>query len=76
MVLQEQFLQSEHLRKAFIRSLSVERFSTYNRAARGDELTAIKIYRWNSDLSQSLWFPLQAWEICLRNKLQLPMLEI
>jgi hypothetical protein len=67
--MQEQFLDSEPLRKAFINSLSAERFATYNRMAKGDELTAIKIYRWNSELSQSLWFPLQAWEICLRNKL-------
>ena len=62
-------MRNEQLTKAFVDSLSTEGFATYLRLAGGDELAAIQFYSWNSALSQSLWASIQAWEICLRNKL-------
>lgn len=67
--MQEDFLRNEQLMRVFVSSLSTERFATYLRLAGGNELAAIQLYSWNSALSQSLWASVQAWEICLRNKL-------
>lgn len=67
--MQQDFLVNEKLMAAFVSSMSMERFATYKRLACNDDLHAIKLYKWNSELSQSLWASVQAWEICLRNKL-------
>jgi hypothetical protein len=60
-------MNSEH-RKALIKSISTPRISRYILSAKGDELKAIDLYRWNAELSQALYIYLQAWEICFRNK--------
>jgi len=52
----------------FKKSLSDPRFGTYLSATKGDEIEAIKLYQWNSKVSQSLYIYLQAWEVTLRNK--------
>lgn len=67
--MQELFEINPELRKVFIKSLSPERFSRYRTIAHGDETRAVSLYKWNSDLSQSLYHSMQAWEICLRNRL-------
>lgn len=67
--MQDIFLHDESLRRNFIRSLSIERFATYTRLAHSDELRSIRLYKWNVDLAQALWPTLQAWEVCLRNRL-------
>ena len=50
-------------------SLSGPRFGRYKASCGGDEEAAIKLYQWNSLVSQSLYVYTQSWEICLRNKL-------
>jgi len=54
---------------AFRESLSEARFSTYLKMSKYDEILALELYHWNSLLCQSLYLPLQIWEISLRNKL-------
>ena len=49
--------------------MSVPRFQRYLEDCNGDEAEAIRLYQWNSLLSQSLYIYVQSWEICLRNKL-------
>lgn len=67
--MQEKFLTNPELTHGFVNSLSQERFSTYRKIAKGDDVRAVKLYKWNSDLCQSLHYSMQCWEICLRNKL-------
>jgi hypothetical protein len=50
-------------------SFSAPRLSTYLRHAKGNESRAIKLYRWNCQLSQSLYWPLQVLEIVYRNSI-------
>lgn len=47
--------------------LSNERLIKYRFAAGGDFETAIRLYLWNVDLSQSMYGPLQGFEVGLRN---------
>lgn len=50
-------------------SLSAARFNRYLISCAGDELQALRLYQWNSLISQSFYVYIQSWEICLRNKL-------
>ena len=50
-------------------SLSAPRFGRYKSSCNGDEAKALKLYQWNSLVSQSLYIYIQCWEVCLRNKL-------
>jgi hypothetical protein len=54
---------------AFHASMSAPRISRYLDLAGGDRTTAIRLYRWNALLAQSLHVYVQGWEVCLRNKL-------
>jgi len=63
------FLGNQENIKAFRDSISEARFARYFQAANGNDVVAIEYYHWNSLLSQSLYLPLQTWEITLRNKL-------
>ena len=54
---------------SFVSSISKPRLTKYLQVSRGDIRKALQIYNWNTQLSQSLYFPLQYWEITLRNKL-------
>lgn len=47
--------------------LSAPRFQRYLVLALGEEQKALRLYRWNCQLSQSLYWPLQSAEICTRN---------
>lgn len=50
-------------------SLSAARFNRYLMSCAGDDTQALRLYQWNSLISQSLYVYIQSWEICLRNKL-------
>lgn len=68
---QELFDADQDLIKSFRATLSEARFRRYLRDSQDDEMDAIRLYRWNSLLSQALYLPLQTWEVALRNKLNL-----
>ncbi|MCB9990873.1 MAG: Abi family protein [Rhodospirillales bacterium] len=53
----------------FIRTLSTERFNRYLGLADNDTDQALQFYATNAVLSQSLYIPLQALEVTLRNSL-------
>ncbi len=53
----------------FRATISAPRFNKYMSAVGNDLFRAIDLYHWNSLLAQSLFIPLQVWEIALRNKL-------
>ncbi len=50
-------------------ALSEPRFARYLHASDGNISAALRLYLWNSKLSESLYIPLQMWEVALRNKL-------
>jgi hypothetical protein len=55
------------LTSAFTRTISVERWKTYQRAAGFREELAHCLYLWNAAVGQSFHFPLQTAEVALRN---------
>jgi hypothetical protein len=48
-------------------SLSSERLTRYLRATGGARERAVRLYRWNTDLSAAFYGPLQGLEVALRN---------
>ena len=52
---------------ALEQSLSLERLDGYVRSAKGDRISAIRLYERNTRLSGSLYGVVQGLEICLRN---------
>jgi hypothetical protein len=56
-------------------ALSLERFSRYLAWAEGDRGRAIELYTLNTRISESLYVPLQALEIALRNRIHAVMTE-
>ncbi len=54
-------------------ALSLERFSRYLAWADGDRARAIELYTLNTRISESLYIPLQALEIALRNRIHAVM---
>jgi hypothetical protein len=54
-----------------VQSISLPRLSAYLNSCNGDVIAALDLYRWNARVSQSFYVYLQAWEVCLRNKLNL-----
>jgi hypothetical protein len=67
--MQAYFLENGQRVTAFRSTLSEPRFSRYLKESNGDQIKAILLYHWNSLLSQSLYTPLQFWEIALRNRM-------
>jgi len=63
------FLDDEQKVNAFINTISKPRLTRYLQEANGDNNNALLLYHWNTMLSQCLYFPLQIWEISLRNKM-------
>jgi Abi-like protein len=55
----------------FEAALSFERFARYVDWASGDRAQAVKLYTLNSVISESLYIPLQALEIALRNRVHI-----
>src|SRR5260221_14717143 len=56
-------------------ALSLERFGRYVKWASGDKNRALELYTLNSSLSESLYVPLQALELALRNRIHNVMKE-
>lgn len=65
--MQNFFLADQQTLDAIERSLSPARFARYVRDCRGDRQLALRLYRWNSEISQSLYWPIQTLEIVCRN---------
>ncbi|NBW76173.1 MAG: hypothetical protein EBR34_10270 [Sphingomonadaceae bacterium] len=55
------------LTAAFARSVSIERWRTYEIAAGFNQDLAHRLYLWNAAIGQSFHFPLQTVEVALRN---------
>lgn len=55
------------LSTAFTRTISPERWKTYQRSAGFDDQLAYRLYLWNAAAGQSFHFPLQTLEVALRN---------
>ncbi|MEQ1725503.1 MAG: hypothetical protein ABL882_06215 [Sphingopyxis sp.] len=61
---------------AFKRSISPERWRTYERSAGFNSESAHKLYLWNAAVGQSFHYPLQTVEVCLRNVIHLALADI
>lgn len=64
------------LTAAFARSISPERWRTYERAAGFHSDSAHRLYLWNAAVGQSFHFPLQTVEVALRNVIHLALVDI
>jgi hypothetical protein len=67
--MQQEFTNNPDHINNFKSSISNIRFERYLNNSQSKDFDAIMLYRWNTLVSQSLYTYLQAWEICLRNKL-------
>jgi hypothetical protein len=65
---------ADHVHK-FEAALSPERFARYVNWAGGDRTRALELYSLNTKLSESLYTPLQALELALRNRIHAVMSE-
>ena len=63
------FTKDDQKVNSFKETISDARISRYLRESGGDIHLAMSLYHWNSLLSQSMYLPLQIWEISLRNRL-------
>ncbi|MDF1721438.1 MAG: hypothetical protein P1U65_12250 [Minwuia sp.] len=68
------FNTSEELEE-FLRSVSKERLNTYLHQANGDIQQAITKYQQNTAISEAFYTPLQCLEICLRNQMNLSLID-
>lgn len=59
----------------FEQALSLERFGRYLAWAAGDRAQAIALYELNTNLSESLYTPLQTLEVALRNRIHTVLAE-
>jgi hypothetical protein len=66
---QDDFFKDEEQVNAFVNAISKPRLSKYLSVTDGKAGEALKLYLWNSQLSQSLYLGLQTWEILFRNKM-------
>ena len=69
---------SDHTAVDFVdleQALSLERFGRYMAWANGDRARAIALYTLNTQLSESLYTPLQMLEVALRNRIHAVMHE-
>lgn len=69
-------LLSPELTEAFLRTVSAERWHTYQLASGYREDIAHKLYLWNAAVGQSFHFPLQTVEVALRNVIHRALVEI
>jgi len=67
--LQPQFVYDVHTAKALRNSVSSPRLLRYEAFATGDLVQALRLYTWNTALSEALYGPIQGLEITLRNKM-------
>ncbi|WP_425964216.1 hypothetical protein [Rhizobium nepotum] len=61
------FLIRPRISRAWSHLIPPERLAPYHALAGGDKELGLKLYAWNSALSQALYTPLQALEVTLRN---------
>lgn len=59
--------------EAIERLLSLERLSRYTLLGKGDRDEALRLYEWNTRVSEAFYTPLQGLEVCLRNALSLEL---
>ena len=64
------------LTQAFARTISPERWRTYQRAAGFSDDLAHRLYIWNAAIGQSFHFPLQTLEVALRNVVHHALVEL
>lgn len=64
------------LTAAFARSISTERWNTYERASGFRSELAHRLYLWNAAVGQSFHFPLQTVEVSLRNVIHFVLADI
>src|SRR6185437_13220766 len=69
MALQDPFSLTPDSLAAITARVSAARLRKYYQAANGDGQLAMRLYRWNCSISQSLWLPLQTLEIATRNSI-------
>jgi len=67
--LQPHFQYDGHTLVALRSSVSPERLQRYETIAAGDAARALRLYTWNTALSESLYGPIQGLEVTLRNKI-------
>jgi hypothetical protein len=67
--LQPHFQYDSHTLIALRSSVSPERLLRYEGIAAGDSAQALRLYMWNTALSESLYGPIQGLEVTLRNKI-------
>jgi hypothetical protein len=67
--LQSPFPYDDHNLPNLQRSVSLTRLQRYVSMACGDTSQALRLYMWNTALSESLYGPLQGLEVTLRNKI-------
>jgi hypothetical protein len=66
---QEQFLYTDSVLDALECTISRERIGTYLEAGGFNRVRAMRIYLWNTRMSECFYFPLQCAEIMLRNSI-------
>ena len=67
--MQPHFQYDGHTLVALRSSVSPERLRRYETIAAGDAARALRLYVWNTALSESLYGPIQGLEVTLRNKI-------
>jgi hypothetical protein len=67
--LQSPFQYDGHTLVALRSSVSAGRLQRYESIAAGDAPQALRLYAWNTALSESLYGPIQGLEVTLRNKI-------
>lgn len=72
---QGQFFYDEQTVQTLERSISAERLQPYLELAQGHRLYAIRLYEWNTKLSEALYSIIQGFEVCLRNAIHEVMTE-
>lgn len=66
--MQAPFPYTDHILPLLQSSVSATRLQRYLAMANGDTAQALRLYMWNTALSEALYGPLQGLEITLRNK--------
>ena len=67
--MQLHFQYDGHTLVALRSSVSAERLQRYETIAAGDAARALRLYMWNTAISESLYGPIQGLEVTLRNKI-------
>lgn len=74
--MQVPYAYCDHSLEPLRRSVSSARLRRYLAFAKGDTAQALRLYMWNTALSEALYGPLQGLEITLRNKIHQCLYEV